>query len=344
MKDRPYKFISKSCDPSMRRAFESFFQTLNGNETKSRPISIVNCMQKTIDPTWVRYATGLNCDARLSNLFKDFLPGKFAKSHGLFKLEDWCINAIREIREKVFAPQIEILPSLDYALTGDFDCAALRVEGNLDQLIETIAELRSIALHCRLIHPKFRPVTKNNKSRNFNIQNCRLLCRICFAPTELMAFANDPSAWVNDEFNDRRPSKSYCREHRPISVNSTAPNSAYQRFLRSRLKIELEISRLQKQSTSWHERRAATGNVYIDEFFRLIALSNHLYPDDEKLIQQLAAKIVYVRINDMKKKIIVALKYGKTQSKIAQLLGTSQQSVSKAISKIPKEFRFDQLT
>ncbi len=342
MKDRPYKFISENCDHSMKIAFETFVHTLGEKRTRSRTMSLVTRMQKTIDPAWKEFVSSYIQDARLTHLFKDFLPGRFAKSNGFFELEDWCIQAIRNIRREASPSQIEKLPSLECALTKDSNPTSLNNDFYRDQLVGTIIELRSIALHCRLIRPKFRPVTKNNRSRNFNIQNCQLLCKICLAPTELMAFANDPTAWGGDEYNIRRPSKTYCREHRPIAGSSTSPNSTYQRYLRNSAKIELELNRLQRQSTSWTEPRADTGNPYTDEFFRLIASSNRLYPDEEKLMQKLAIKMVDGHINDIKKKIVVALKYGKTQAQIAQLLGVTQQAVSKSISKIPKEFRFDQ--
>lgn len=319
MPNSEYKFVSKDCSELMRKSIEQFFESAITNKKRGRQITVFTRMQKFIDPAWIEYSERVKTDTNLGILISGFLPSEFAREKGFLKLEDWCIAIIRHINQ-------EHLTSENKAVL---------------ELYGTIAELRSVALKCRLMKSKFKPVTNNNRSRNFNIQNTPLLCRICNAPTELRTFAATPINWVTEDFDVRRPSKIFCAEHRPVRSNSSKISSSYQQFLRQEKLIEIEFTRLHRQSFSWHEPRAESGNALVDEFIRLTAQKNFLYPDDEPLFQQLANKIVRSRVKDTKKKIVVALRAGKTQAEVAKLMGISQQSVFKAIAKIPKEFRFD---
>ncbi|MBC3806747.1 hypothetical protein H8K52_05225 [Undibacterium seohonense] len=320
MPNSGYKFVSQNCAELMRHAIEQFFESENQDKKRSRPVTLFTRMKKYIDPAWIEYSKQVSTDTCFGNLICGFLPSEYAKEKGFLRLEDWCIDTIRRMNQEPL----------------------LAKEETSIELYGTIAELRSVALKCRLMKSKFRPVTNNNQSRNFNIQNTPLFCRICSAPTELRMFAATPSTWVNEDFDARRPSKIFCADHRPVRSNSSKISSSYQQFLRQEKLIEIEFARLHRQSFSWHEPRAESGNALVDEFIRLTAQKNFLYPDDEPLFQQLANKIVKSRVKDTKKKIVVALRSGKTQAEVAKLMGISQQSVFKAVAKIPKEFRFDQ--
>lgn len=320
MPNSEYKFVSKDCSELMRIAIKQFFESAIIDKKRGRQITVFNRVQKFIDPSWIEYSERVKTDTSFGKLISGFLPSEFAREKGFLKLEDWCIAIIRHMNQ-------EHLTSENKAVL---------------ELYGTIAELRSVALKCRLMKSKFKPVTNNNQSRNFNIQNAPLFCRICSAPTELRTFAATPINWVNEDFDVRRPSKIFCADHRPARSNNSKISSTYQKFLRREKLIEMEFTRLHRQSFSWHEPRAESGNVLIDEFIRLTAKKNFLYPDDEPLFQQLAIKMVSSHVKDAKKKIVIALRAGKTQAEVAKLMGITQQSVFKAIAKIPKEFRFDQ--
>lgn len=316
-----YKFVSRDCAELMRIAIEQFFESESNDKKRSRPITVFTRMKKILDPAWLKYSEIVDTNTPFDQLIRGFSPSGYAKEFGFLTLEDWCIHTIRTIGYIQDVPENKALA----------------------ELIDTIAELRSFAIWCGRNKPKFKPVTRNNQSRNFNLQNAPWHCRLCSAKTELRTFAENPTMWVNDDFAVKRPSKIYCADHRPVQPNSAGANPAYQKFLRKKKLIEVEFERLHRQSYDWHKPNAKSGNALVDEFSRLIVQSNFLYPGDDQLFQQLAVKIVSTHVNDNKKKIVVALRAGKTQIEVAKLMGKSQQAISKAIAKIPKEFRFDQI-
>lgn len=321
MQNSEYKIVSKNCAELMRNALEQFLESESKDRRRSRPITVFTRMKKTLDPAWVEYSKIVDTNTPFDQLIQGFSPSEYAKEFGFLTLEDWCIHTIRKIG------CIQEVPKNKAIL----------------ELIDTIAELRSLAIWCGRNKAKFKPVARNNQSRNFNLQNAPLHCRVCNSATELRTFAEEPSMWVNDDFAVKRPSKIYCADHRPVQPNSSGANPAYQKFLRKKKLIEVEFERLHRQSYDSHKPNAKSGNALVDEFSRLIVQSNFLYPGDDQLFQQLAVKIVSTHVNDNKKKIVVALRAGKTQIEVAKLMGKSQQAISKAIAKIPKEFRFDQI-
>lgn len=309
------KILSKRrenfCDSAIRHATAAYLESMKSRPSRGRPISHPKRLKIIVDPAWKSYVDNLEVYQELKKILLSFTPSQFVRENGFFKMEDWCIDTIRL-----------------------FNSETLNSSSNPDVfgLKDTIAELRAFALECRLIQRSFEPVAPIQRSREFNTKQARWFCKDCGDLTEFRKYIQDEAEWGKYDEDLRRPSKTYCETHRPLLQEDQTTNSLHKRVARSHQTFEIELARLERQSSSWRKLIAGSGCHYIDEFFRVIIEKNALYPDDESRIRDIARKLVDNRISDNKKRIMVLYRYGKNQSEIARILKISRQGISKSIS------------
>lgn len=309
------KILSKRrenfCDSAIRHATATYLESMKNRPSRGRPISHPKKLKIIVDPAWNSYVENLDVCQELQTTLMSFSPSEFVRKNGFFKMENWCIDTIRLFNS------VTLNSSSNPALFG---------------LKDTIAELRSFALECRLIQRTFEPVAPCQQSRDFNTKQAKWFCKDCGDLTEFSRYIQDEAEWGKYDEDLRRPSKTYCETHRPLLQEDQTTNSLHKKVARSHQTFEIELARLERQSSSWKKLIAGSGCHYIDEFFRVIIEKNTLYSDDESRLRDIARKLVDNRISDNKKRIMVLYRYGKNQSEIARMLKISRQAISKSIS------------
>lgn len=203
--------------------------------------------------------------------------------------------------------------------------------------------LLSLASACR------RKLPKVKRSGKLNVQRARLrpFCKSCGRQTELASYFQTKMPHPLDSKEELRLSSQFCNVHRPKAPFFDTIQPEYQRAKRSQTKFDVELSRLERQVRGQYSclpqrTWAQSGNALIDEFFHCL-VDRHLgnaNPEDP-ILRDFARDLVDQKITDRKKEIVALLAAKRSQTEVAAQLGVSRQLVSRALFKIPEEYRFD---
>lgn len=202
------------------------------------------------------------------------------------------------------------------------------------EFVSTLETMRELAIAARLKRPK--------TSNGINTSRLRPICELCGQPTELEIARQ--REYLDDSIGNSRISARYCVVHRSRNHDGTY-NADYKRALRNKNKFESELARLSRQAAKVSEACANTGDTAVDLFILNVVARRALYPDEASKLREIARQLVERSggVSDSKKRIVILLASGMTQSDVATYLNISRQAVSKAIRSIPSEYRFDKL-
>lgn len=191
------------------------------------------------------------------------------------------------------------------------------------------------------------------------------ICEFCQAPTERSANVFSFTKKPKHPSDQLHLSALFCTLHRPsVSKMSESPpspvRSHYRKERRIKPEFDLELFRLDRHARGWHsdmrpsemcrsegceEIKEELVNEYIS---RLVAYKMNAMQDDKERInfQEIGIRLVardllYRKITDIKKIIMMLLASGLNQTAIAKQLKLGKQAISKALSSVPVEYRFD---
>lgn len=163
------------------------------------------------------------------------------------------------------------------------------------------------------------------------------LCRFCSTPISPKSFTDDKD-FSRGRDDKLRFSHLYCASHQPKLQNGSW-NPAYKKATRSIAQFDLELGRLSRQCAKRATPHAASGDPLVDDYFYHYFLGQTIQPADKTELRNLARLMVDARLTDRKKQILALQKRGLNQSQIAKKLAVNnRQSISKALSSIPKIF------
>ena len=205
----------------------------------------------------------------------------------------------------------------------------------------TLETLACLAEACAAKRP--RRSKKENAAGRLIAQRRHGHCLLCGAESELSAHlsvnywppGNDISASKNPRLSSR-----YCTAHKPQMANGSS-NPAYRRAKRSMEDFQIEFNSLSLHAGSIHASNELSENSLAHRYAQATVEFHDLCLADKSELRALARRLVDARLTDRKKRIVMGLACGLSQSDIARKLGVSRQAVSKALSSIPDEFRLD---
>lgn len=294
------------CTPVMASAVENLCDRWESYSTKSRSYSIFSLFEELIVPAWATYASTLP----EHHLGRDISLVKMAQLYGFDVIEKFVHLSIRMfMNAEIYDPEF----------------------------VETLDTILVVAEACKTKPPKKQPRYGALANRLFNNY-----CEFCGAHTELAAKNNGESQAGFENDSMARLSAKYCSTHRPKNFLDGSRNHEYLWAVRHKLEFKIELKRLNCQSNFMAKPNAGTGDANLDQFYFKLLAHLPVYSTDICFLRNEARQIVDLRVNDKKKQIIMmrAAKY--SLAKIADEVGAnSRQAIGKAISSVPKKFRFD---
>ncbi|EHZ6871836.1 LuxR family transcriptional regulator [Providencia rettgeri] len=305
------------CNPTIAEAIQEFERRWKPHSIASRGYSIMRLLREVIDPAVTGYI------ATLPECHLGFASGV---GNGM---------SFSEIAELI---GFDTLVRSQRLLLRQF----VKTEDKQDAVdkcfVATFESLIGLAWDCASKQP-VKQILRNTKGEALGLNGRRpkKFCRFCGAPTSLKSFAGDNNSSRGRD-DKLRFSHLYCASHQPKLQNGSW-NPAYKKATRSIAQFDLELGRLSRQCAKRTTPHAASGDPLVDDYFYLYFLGQTIQPADKTELRDLARLMVDARLTDRKKQILALQKQGLNQSEIAKKLGVNnRQSISKALSTIPKTF------
>jgi hypothetical protein len=263
--------------------------------------------------------TKIPCSGKINN---KYVISVIARSYGFKVLETFFLYLSKEV---LFSSNSEVYPAFD--------------------------TLRDFAVACHRKHTQ-RALMPS-------------ICEFCEAPTELSAGVPSFAKKPKNPSGQLHLSALFCTFHRPsVSKISESPSSPvrshYRKERRNKPEFDIELYRLDRHARGWssdmrpsemcrskgcEEIKEELVNEYIS---RLVAYKMNAMQDykerinfQEIGIRLVARDLLYRKITDIKKIIMMLLASGLNQTAIAKKLKLGKQAVSKALLSVPAEYRFD---
>lgn len=338
------------CDPQLAAAIDAFSENWGPYSAVSRSHSIFRLMRELIDPAWndlqVRFpAFG---GSLMDRAWNDYQQERFGYEPRFFsyEVETPAQRVEREMKAsmpcagKIHGKYVlsEFARHHGFAALERFlqlVCPASRL--SRFPPTQCFDSLRVLALACKNKKSKKKMRGDGNDGGDVNARRAHLrpACRLCGAPTELVAYL-DGAAWPNKAEHHFRLSALYCPGHRPKTPGSKLVRDKYFQAKRSQSKFDLELGRLERQLIGRPLRPwARSGNELVDKYIlRFVAHHLHDLVDSDSKVRDEARKMVDRKITDRKKKIVMLLASGLNQSQAAEQLGITRQTVSKDLQSI----------
>src|SRR5690606_1292737 len=307
--------IWDECDPNVAQAITVFRERWKPYSMASRRYPILRLVEELIDPVVIEFAKPV-----LEQYPGHSIPGS---SNGPSFSELARIMGF----DTMVRNQKECLRRL-MRFTDHKSAFDRRVVATCDSLID-------LSLSCAAKRPKKSRPTVDGVS--LNAERRQGFCRFCGNPTEMKHFLQnhqDVKGAVIIEIDQLRLSHQYCGAHRPKLISGEW-NPAYKQAERSKAQFELELARLYRQCAKRGAPQAESGNPLVDKYFQVYISRTYLCTGDKPEIRNLARKMVDLGLTDRKKEILTLRWHSYNQSQIAEALGVSRQSVSKALRTIP---------
>lgn len=331
MKQRRVR-VWKHCAPIIAAAVERFSDDWGPYSYLSRRYSIYRLLRELIDPAWQTYLTRLPSGHRGTTLCSSSPISETARSIGFRVLEDRIISLSSATRPQNRDGTVIDIEWLCQEGTGlSYSASPPFIEMEFDSTIDT---LRELILRCRLKRPS------KERVGDLMADHFSPICELCGQHTELEAYRQGADWPKQDSDLKMRLSRRYCAHHRPKCRDGTS-NPLYRQAMRSRTKFETEATRLALQTTGSSAIRTGANCRAVELFIFNVVGQQALYLDEESEIRNVARRLVYARLSDRKKQIVMLSAAGLTHAEIALRLGISRQAVWKALNSIPDAYRLD---
>ena len=338
------------CDPQLALAIDAFSESWGPFSAESRSHSIFRLMRELIDPAWndlqVRFP-GFR-SSLMDRAWNDCQQERFGYEPQFF-IDEAETPAQRVEREKQASMPCAGKIHGKYVLS---EYARHHGFAALERFLQLVCptsglscfpstqcfdSLRVLALACKNKKSKKKVWGNGNDGGDVNARRAHLrpACRLCGAPTELVAYL-DGATWPVEAKRHLRLSAFYCPDHRPKAPGSKLVRASYFQAKRSQSAFDLELGRLERQligrySMPW----ARSGNELVDRYIlRFVAHQLHDSISSDSKVRDEARKMVDRKITDRKKKIVMLLASGLNQSQAAESLGITRQTVSKDLQSI----------
>lgn len=324
--------VYDGCNARVASAVERFSKRWGRYSIRSRRYPIYVLLADTVDGAWRDYIDSLPVDYLGRVLCEGQLISIVAERNGFSFFDDLfpCIvNSIEsDGRRAVWMKSRNgVYPPVEH-----FNLQVHR------EFRATVSTLRELASRCGGKEPK------KIRAGRLNARRLRPYCEFCGDPTELGAILNG-AAWPLQDANRKASlSARYCSGHRPKNHNGTW-NPNYLRARRSKGKFEREIFKINHHTSNVPDISIARDKGIGDPFLWNLAHQLDIVLLEDERIRSLARQLVDAKISLRKRRIIMLLAAGKTQSAIARKLGVSRQAISKVASaelfqRISRMYRF----
>lgn len=349
-------FVWRGCDPQLAEAIRLFVERWEPFSIDSRRNSIFRLMREVIDPAWddlqMRFHgmtdgrmhlawqdyqweclsaeplatdTPTQSNERMTRIFRPcsgriggkYVLSEIGRKHGFIALERFLRMMVYSMEGCTNAPPNECFDSLQNLARG---CHSKRSA-----------------------HKSHAPLKDDTRKMNSRRSHLRELCEFCSQPTEFSAYRAGKSArGINRETDKLTFSSLYCSQHKARDSVTGAIRPAYLKVKRSESQYKEELERLDSQVTGGTKAAfAKSGNKMVDEYIRHL-IGFHLRDAEltDSRLREEARELVYRRITDRKKEVVMLLAFGASQADVARQLGTSRQAISKVLTKVPPAYRF----
>ena len=321
MKKIPQIHIWQGCDPEIDVAVSHFRNLWGPYSLASRRYHIMNLIRETIDPAVEEFL------AKMPSRYSGIPLPMHSKDLSFSE----CIKAVGGFHQMLKIQRFGLRGLIKF--TSDID--------TFDQcIIATFETLIDLVTGCAFKKPN----KKKTGDSKLNGQRHQDLCKFCGQLSELSYFI-EQGTYIDIESDPdykARLSSLYCSEHRAKHLDGTW-NPKYLQARRAHERFELELLRLIKQSATPATIRPHSSDIATNLYIYNYVARQTIKPSDENELRQQARKMVDRKLTDRKKQIIMLIASGYKQADIARRLGISRQAVSKAIAKIPNEFKIHQL-
>ena len=350
------KFVWNGCDPHLAQAIRLFTESWEPFSIDSSRYSIFRLMREVIDPAW----------ADLQLHFPDMTDDRI---HLAWQKYQWECLSSESLVTDTHAQKIERLTRIFKPCSGRIDGkyvlseigrkhGFVALERFLKMMVRSVqgctsappiqcfASLQELVMGChskRSVHKSHAPLKEDSRKINSRRSDLHDLCKFCGHPTELSAYVADKSArGITRETDDLTFSSLYCSQHKARDSLTGAIRPAYLKVKRSESQYQEEFERLDCQSTGGTKAAfAKSGNKMVDEYIRhLIGFQLRDVKLTESRLRNEARELVYRRISDRKKEIVIRLAFGASQADVAREFGISRQAISKLLAEVPSAYRF----
>ena len=332
----------QDCDAGLAAAIAKLVELWGPYTTQSRGRNLAGLFGKIIGPAWSAYFNSLPAGhpARLIGAASELNLHTAARNFGFSGVRLQLERVVLAIYPK---DETQDTPDLgDFIVTiGRKSSRAVSATHIFSQTIESLITLASL---CEMKRSKSTTKEIHGINPNRGLE----FCSFCGAKTEVRTFLEAENSYreklwrhVDGKLVPKLSNK-YCVDHRPVDHEGRS-SAAYHQARRAREHFEQEARRLTKQSFSTSKRLSSSGSTAIEQFYLSLIRQEWPDPGEHGRLRDCANELTLQRVSDRKKFVVSLRAAGLTQAEIGRRAGMSQQAVHKALSSLPKNYRFDEV-